>query len=71
MKKYVKPYLLVLFNNTFLIMIQIMSENYEHYGPIPTIIFCLLWFLTFCILVVGVAHTKMPSEHDEKIKEKC
>ena len=52
MKKYIKPFLLVLFNNSFLLMLN-TKEVAQHLWSI--ILFALLWFLTFLLLVVGVA----------------
>lgn len=57
MKKYIKPFFLVLFNNVFLLMIN-TPEVYNHLWSL--IIFTLLWFMTFSMLVVGIRYTKLP-----------
>lgn len=51
MKKYIKPFFLVLFNNVFLLMIN-TPEVYNHLWSL--IISTLLWFMTFSMLVVGI-----------------
>lgn len=61
MKKYIKPFLLVLFNNVFLLMLD-TKEVAQHLWSI--ILFALLWFLTFSMLVVGMRYSKIPN--DEK-----
>lgn len=61
MKKYIKPFLLVLFNNVFLLMLN-TKEVTQYLWSI--ILFALLWFLTFSILVVGMRYSKIPN--DEK-----
>lgn len=59
MKKYIKPFFLVLFNNVFLLMIN-TPEVYNHLWSL--IIFTLLWFMTFSMLVVGIRYTKLPGD---------
>lgn len=59
MKKYVKPFLLVLFNNTFLLMLD-TKEVAQHLWSI--ILFALLWFMSFSMLVVGMRYSKIPDE---------
>lgn len=61
MKKYIKPFFLVLFNNAFLLMIN-TPEVYNHL--LSLIIFTLLWFVTFSMLVVGIRYTKLPEGDD-------
>lgn len=61
MKKYIKPFFLVLFNNVFLLMIN-TPEVYNHLWSL--IIFTLLWFMTFSMLVVGIRYTKFPERDD-------
>lgn len=61
MKKYIKPFFLVLFNNVFLLMIN-TPEVYNHLWSL--IIFILLWFMTFSMLVVGIRYTKLPEGDD-------
>lgn len=61
MKKYIKPFFLVLFNNVFLLMIN-TPEVYNHLWSL--IIFTLLWFMTFSMLVVGIRYTKFPEGDD-------
>lgn len=61
MKKYIKPFFLVLFNNVFLLMIN-TPEVYNHLWSL--IIFTLLWFMTFSMLVVGIRYTKLPKGDD-------
>ena len=61
MKKYIKPFLLVLFNNVFLLMLN-TKEVAQHLWSI--VLFALLWFLTFSMLVVGMRYSKIPN--DEK-----
>lgn len=61
MKKYIKPFFLVLFNNVFLLMIN-TPEVYNHLWNL--IIFTLLWFMTFSMLVVGIRYTKLPEGDD-------
>jgi hypothetical protein len=61
MKKYIKPFFLVLFNNVFLLMIN-TPEVYNHLWSL--IIFTLLWFMTFSMLVVGIRYTKLPEGDD-------
>lgn len=61
MKKYIKPFLLVLFNNVFLLMLN-TKEVTQYLWSI--ILFALLWFLTFSMLVVGMRYSKIPN--DEK-----
>jgi hypothetical protein len=61
MKKYIKPFFLVLFNNIFLLMIN-TPEVYNHLWSL--IIFTLLWFMTFSMLVVGIRYTKLPEGDD-------
>lgn len=61
MKKYIKPFFLVLFNNVFLLMIN-TPEVYNHLWSL--IIFTLLWFMTFSMLVVGIRYTKLPEGND-------
>lgn len=65
MKKYIKPFLFVLFNNIFLMMMQVTSVNYEYYGFFYVLVFCLLWFFSFGLLVVGMAHTRVPGKKEE------
>lgn len=59
MKKYIKPFLLVLFNNSFLLMLN-TKEVAQHLWSI--ILFALLWFWTFAMLVVGMRYSKIPDE---------
>ena len=59
MKKYIKPFLLVLFNNSFLLMLN-TKEVTQHLWSI--ILFALLWFWTFAMLVVGMRYSKIPDE---------
>lgn len=61
MKKYIKPFFLVLFNNVFLLMIN-TPEVYNHLWNL--IIFTLLWFMTVSMLVVGIRYTKLPEGDD-------
>lgn len=61
MKKYIKPFFLVLFNNVFLLMIN-TPEVYNHLWSL--IISTLLWFMTFSMLVVGIRYTKLPEGDD-------
>lgn len=61
MKKYIKPFFLVLFNNIFLLMIN-TPEVYNHLWNL--IIFTLLWFMTFSMLVVGIRYIKLPEGDD-------
>lgn len=61
MKKYIKPFFLVLLNNVFLLMIN-TPEVYNHLWSL--IIFTLLWFMTFSMLVVGIRYTKFPEGDD-------
>lgn len=62
MKKYIKPLSLVLFNNAFLLMID-TPKVYNHLWS--SIIFALLWFMTFSMLVVSVRYTKLPDSNDK------
>ena len=61
MKKYIKPFFLVLFNNVFLLMIN-TPEVYNHLWSL--IISTLLLFMTFSMLVVGIRYTKLPEGDD-------
>lgn len=38
MKKYVKPFLLVILNNSFLLMFFLMLKNWIHWGVMPILI---------------------------------
>lgn len=61
MKKYIKPFFLVVFNNAFLLMIN-TPEIYNNLWSL--IISTLLWFMTFSMLVVGIRYTKLPEGDD-------
>ena len=61
MKKYIKPFFLVLFNNVFLLMIN-TPEIYNNLWSL--IISILLWFITFSMLVVGIRYTELPEGDD-------
>ena len=61
MKKYIKPFFLVLFNNVFLLMIN-TPEVYNHLWSL--IIFTLLWFMTFFFFFFCIRYTKFPEGDD-------
>ena len=56
-----KPFLVVLFNNVFLLMLN-TKEVVQHLWSI--ILFALLWFWTFSMLVVGMRYSKMPDDEE-------
>lgn len=62
MKKIYKPFFLVIYNNTFLLMFLHMLDDFEYWGVICTLIIGLGWFISFSMLVVCVRHTKLPND---------
>lgn len=62
MKKYIKPFLLVLFNNVLLLMLSTV-EVAQHLWSI--ILFALLWFISISMLVVGMRYSQIPDEENQ------
>lgn len=67
MKKYVRPFFLVLFNNAFLHLFLSMLKDYKHWRIVLTLIIGCFWFIAFCMLVVAVRHTELPKDN-KKVK---
>lgn len=61
MRKYVKPFFFVIYNNSFLIMFLYILSNFEYWGVIPALVFGLGWLFSFIMLVVCVRYAKPPS----------
>lgn len=60
MSKYVRAFFLVLFNNVFLYAFLSMLKDCEYWGIMLTLIIGCFWFISSCMLVVAVRHTKLP-----------
>ena len=65
MKKYIKPFFLVLFNNVFLLMLNTPDVCKNSWS---LILFALLWFISFSKLVVGIRYTALPKNTNEYLK---
>lgn len=60
MKKYIKPFFLVLFNNVVLLMLNTPDVCKNSWS---LILFAFLWFISFSMLVVGIRYTALPKKY--------
>lgn len=54
LKKYVKPFLLVLFNNVLGVMLLEMIKDWKYWGVVLIFIIGIFYFVSFSMLVVGI-----------------
>lgn len=54
MKKYVKPFLLVLFNNVLGVMLLEMIKDWKYWGMVLIFVIGIFYFVSFSMLVVGI-----------------
>ncbi len=66
MKKYVKPFLLVLINNALLLMFLYMLIDYKFWGLVLILFIGFCWLISFSMLVVCV-HCADLEKHNIKI----
>lgn len=54
LKKYVKPFLLVLFNNVLGVMLLEMIKDWKYWGVVLIFVIGIFYFVSFSMLVVGI-----------------
>lgn len=54
LKKYVKPFLLVLFNNVLGVMLLEMIKDWKYWGMVLIFVIGIFYFVSFSMLVVGI-----------------
>lgn len=64
MKKYGKPFLLVLFNNAWGIMLFEMIKDWKYWGVIPIFIIGIFYLVSFSMLVVGIKINLISDDKD-------
>lgn len=60
MKRYIKPFFLVVLNNSFLLLFLYVLSDFRYWGIICTLISGLGWFISFSMLMVCVRYVKLP-----------
>ena len=60
MKGYIKPFFLVVLNNSFLLLFLYALSDFRYWGIICTLIPGLGWFISFSMLIVCVRYVKLP-----------
>ena len=60
MKRYIKPFFLVVLNNSFLLLFLYALSDFRYWGIICTLIPGLGWLISFSMLVVCARYAKLP-----------
>lgn len=66
MKKYVKPFLLVLFNNVLGIMLFDMIKDWKIWGVVLIFIIGIFYLVSFSMLVVGIKINLISDDKKDK-----
>lgn len=67
LKKYVKPFLLVLFNNVLGIMLFDMIKDWKYWGVVLIFIIGIFYFVSFSMLVVGIKINLISDDKKDKL----
>ena len=68
MKKYVKPFFLVILNNVYLLMFLDALSDFDYWGIVCTLIPGLGWVISFSMIVVCVKYAKLPKHIAENME---